>query len=200
MKRAIYQNISNILQAKIIWRAMCKNHTLSGCLQKQLESPNLRMIYLPDKRGAEYLECFENYFNTDECMQLMKNLLVENSSTQLFLHLSKDEDIKTKRFSITFSYEAQDSVDNVNIEHEMKCLELYSPGNNVWKPLMNHFPKRISEILQQQTLFESQLDREIIEDLQSKLGSIFHTIIRAKHFWDIFNQSFYSRYSVSLFV
>ena len=176
---------------------MCKNHILSGCLKKQLESPNLRMICLPEKGAADYLATFESDLSSSDYFLLLKNLLVENTTMQIFLHLSKDEDIKTKRHSITFTDVPPDSASTINIEYEMKCLEQYSPGNNPWKPLRNNFPNRISEILKNQTLFASQSDKLIIADLMSKVGSIFHAIIRANHFWDIFNQSFYSRYSVS---
>ena len=176
---------------------MCKNHLSTGCLINQLKSANSRMIYFPAKGTEDFFEFFEEAFNEPECLLLLRTLLLENSSMQIFLHLSEAEHSNSKRHSISFIEEVDNQDYDIvkTINHEMKSMESLSPENNVWKILGSHFPRKIVDILDSQTLKE----REIMDNLKSKVGSVFHAVIRSHQFWNIYNHAFYSRYEVSIF-
>ena len=143
----------------------------------------------------DYFEFFEEAFNEPKCLLLLKSLLLENSSMQIFLYLSKDEHSNTKRNSISFIEDDNEDYDIVKVvNHEMKCLKSLSSENNVWKMLRSHFPRKIIEILDAQTLYQ----KEIIANLKSKVGSVFHAVIRAHQMWNIYNHAFHSRYEVGI--
>ena len=66
-----------------------------------------------------------------------------------------------------------------NIEQELKSID-YLSEQNTWDILRIYFPEKISELLIKQTSYNP----DSIKEFTKKIGSVFHSVARAKHFRD----------------
>ena len=79
----------------------------------------------------------------------------------------------------TLSTPSQSWENGVIIEQELKSID-YLSEKNTWDILRIYFPEKISELLLKQTSYNP----DSIKEFTKKIGSIFHSVARAKHFRD----------------
>ena len=175
---------------QILWNILLKQHSCpeSGCLKPQLDN----VISLINYYQAKDSEELENIFKIKEKLNgTDKNLygalilsLLENSIFNLFLEILEQEK-KCQEDSVYFeenSYES-DSVMK-KIEYEIRCIKYFGSftDKSIWVLFLEYFPNKVSGMIPSNWKKVQEHD----------IGGIFHCVIKATNFWEIFTELYYN--------
>ena len=184
---------------KILWNILLGNHscTKSGCLKPQLDHNSFRIKHYPEKDSDEFENVFElrerdNDRNNDVYDSLI-NAFLENSIFQLFLLIenqkekhqsgSDSSDVRNINNSdLTFTEDMQSVMEQ--IKYEIRCIKYFGTfvNKSVWGLFQEYFPKKVSGMIPSK--WKSLKDSEV--------GSVFHGVIKATSFWEIFTELYYN--------